>query len=414
MPIYEYRGITREGKPVRGLLDADGFSGARDRLKGQGIYLQELRGTGGGRGKKGLSLAFLKRRSVLTSVTRQLSFLLGAAIPVDSAFEGVIDQAEDGDVKQMLVDIKEKIKEGKTVSQALSQYPEYFNAMYVSTVHAGEVSGKLDLVFDRLAKMHERSQSLVSKLRSSLTYPSLMLFFAILVVVFLISFIVPTFSKLFAEFGGVLPLPTRILIGVSNLFSSGWWAILIALGAAAVTLRRVYRSERGKRSFDSLVLRLPVIGRIVLDTFKIRFSYTLGLMLANGVGILEALENTRGVFSNIIFKNLIDGAIDRMKKGEKLSRALSHEAQLSSRGSGRPTHVFGSSFLGMINAGEAGDRLPDVLERIATSTEVDIEERVKTLTSLVEPVVILIIGLFVGFVVLSIMLPIFQVNQIFG
>jgi general secretion pathway protein F len=120
------------------------------------------------------------------------------------------------------------------------------------------------------------------------------------------------------------------------------------------------------------------------------------------------------VFRNIIFKNLIDEAIERMKKGEKLSRALSHDAQIPSRGSGRPTRVFGSSFLGMINAGEAGDRLPDVLERIATSTEVDIEERVKTLTSLVEPVVILIIGLFVGFVVLSIMLPIFQVNQIFG
>ena len=420
MPIYEYRGITKRGKQARGILDAPGPAGVRDKLRGQGVYLQEIRELAPARRRFGLNLSVFRRRSVLTAVTRQLSFLLGASLPVDSAFEGVIDQAEDGNVKQMLVDIKDKIKEGKSVSQALAEHPDYFNPMYVSTVHAGEVSGKLDVVFDRLSRMYEKNQALVSKLRSSLTYPVLMLLFAVLVVVFLVSFIVPTFAKLFTEFGSVLPAPTRILIGASNVISSAWWAILIVLALAVFVLMRVYRSEKGRRYFDSLVLRVPFVKRLVLDNFRIRFSYTLALMLAGGVGILESLENTKGVFRNVVFREVIENAIERVRKGEKLSRALAAERSRSAGGfhaAGGSTaagSIFTSSLLGMIHAGEAGDRVPEVLERIAAGTEVDIEERVKTITSLVEPIVILVIGLFVGFVVLAIMLPIFQINTIFG
>jgi type II secretory pathway component PulF len=414
MPIYEYKGITKRGKQMRGILDAPGPAGVRDKLRGQGVYLQEIRELGPARGRFVLNLSVFRRRSVLNAITRQLSFLLGASLPVDSAFEGVIDQAEDGNVKQMLVDIKDKIKEGKSVSQALAEHPDYFNPMYVSTVHAGEISGKLDVVFDRLSRMYEKNQALVSKLRSSLTYPVLMLVFAVLVVVFLVSFIVPTFAKLFTEFGSVLPAPTRILMGVSKVITSAWWAILIFLGFAVFALIRVYRSEKGRRYFDTLVLRLPFVNRLVLDNFRIRFSYTLSLMLAGGVGILEALENTRGVFRNVVFREVIDNAVERIKKGEKLSRALA--AGRSGPGGTAPAAgaVFTPSLLGMIHAGEAGDKVPEVLERIAAGTEVDIEERVKTITGLVEPIVILVIGLFVGFVVLAIMLPIFQINTIFG
>jgi general secretion pathway protein F len=429
MPIYEYRGITREGRQARGTLDAPGPAGVREKLKGRGVYIREIRELGRTPAAFGLSLSVFKRRGIITAITRQLAFLLGASLPVDSAFEGVIDQAEDAAVKRMLVDIKDKIKEGKTVSQALAAHPDYFTPMYVSTVRAGEISGKLDVVFDRLSRMYEKNQALVSKLRSSLTYPVLMLLFAILVVVFLVSFIVPTFAKLFTEFGGVLPAPTRVLIGVSNVVSSAWWAILAAAALAGYVLARLYRSERGKRRFDAFVLRVPLVKRLVLDNFRIRFCYTLALMLAGGVGILEALENTKGVFGNTLFREAIENAIERVRKGEKLSRALAAGRSLLAGGGRRrgaagampgagDSHaagrIFTSSLLGMIHAGEAGDRVADVLERIAAGTEVDMEERIKTITSLVEPIVILAIGLFVGFVVLSIMLPIFQINTVFG
>jgi type II secretory pathway component PulF len=272
----------------------------------------------------------------------------------------------------------------------------------VSTVHAGEVSGKLDVVFERLSAMYEKNRILLGKLRSSLTYPLLMLFLAFVVVVFLVSFIVPTFARLFVEFEQALPLPTRMLMAFSGFITKGWWAIFIVLGLEVYVIYRVYRSEKGKVSIDAFVLKLPLARTIVLENFRIRFCSTMALLLSNGVGIIESLQNTEGIFRNSVFTSLIRGAIDRVKKGDRLSRSLA---------SGQ---VFTSSLLGMIHAGEAGDRVPEVLDRIARNGEIELEERLKTLTSLLEPVIIMVIGIFVGFVVLSIMLPIFQINQMFG
>jgi general secretion pathway protein F len=402
MAIYEYRGINSRGKNLKGLLDASSVENAREKLKGQGIFLQSIQEATKSKRKINLSFSFTGKRNIVTQITRQLSFLLSASLPVDSAIEGVIDQTEDSEIKKMMIGIKEKIKEGKSVSQAFSDHPEYFNKMYISTLHAGEVSGKLDVVFDRLSSMYEKNQVLKSKLRASLTYPSLMLVFAFLIIVFLVSFLIPTFSKMFVEFGQVLPLPTRILIGISNFVTKAWWAIIIFLALLAFIFNRVYKNEKGKKYFDLLVLRLPVIKNLVLGTFTVRFSYTMSLMLYNGVGIIESLENTLGIFRNVVFKDLLNNSIEMVRKGEKLSRALASGI------------VFNSSILGMIHAGEAGDRVPDVLEKIGNNAEVELEEKIKTLTSLIEPLVIMIIGIFVGFVVLAIMLPIFQVNQIFG
>jgi len=250
--------------------------------------------------------------------------------------------------------------------------------------------------------MYEKNQVLISKLRSALTYPVLLLVFAIIIIIFLLSFIVPTFAKLFEEFGQVLPLPTRILIGISGIINSSWWVFILAIGALSLLFRRIYQSDKGRLYFDRLVLKLPLVKKLILDTFKIQFSYTMSLLLANGVGIIEALENTRAVFRNRIFTDILNLAITKVKKGEKLSRALAQNP------------VFNTSLLGMIHAGEMSDRVPEVLNSIGHNIEVDLNERVSTLTALAEPVLILIIGGIVGFAVLSIMLPIFQMNQIFG
>ncbi len=402
MAVYEYRGLNISGKNVKGVIDAPTTDSARKKLKVKGIFLEEINEVDRLKRKFSFSFSLSRKKSVTTLITRQLSFLLGASLPVVSAIEGVIDQFEDSNVKNMMVDIKEKVREGKSVSEAFSEYPEYFNKMYVSTVHAGEVSGKLDAVFERIAKMYEKNQELISKLRASLTYPSVMLLFALIIIVFLISFIVPTFSRLFSEFGQVLPLPTRILIGISKVVSTSWWAFIIFFCALYFIIKRMYSHEKWKRYFDSLILKLPGIKRFIIDTFKIRFSYTMSLMLANGVGIIEALEHTGGAFKNRVLQDTITNAISMVKKGERLSRALS---------SGK---IFNASLLGMIHAGEIGDRVPEVLDKIGYNIETQLEDKVRTLTSLVEPVVILLIGIVVGFAVLSIVLPIFQINQIFG
>jgi general secretion pathway protein F len=403
MAVYEYHGLSASGKATKGIVDAPDTNAARKKLKLKGIYLETIHEMHGPAGKKSrLSISLTGKRKETTLITRQLAFLLSAGVPVVSAFEGVIGQLEDGTTKSMMIDIRDKVKEGKSVSKAFGEYPDYFNQMYTSTLHAGEVSGKLEGVFDRLAKMYERNQQFISRIRSSLTYPSLMMLFGVIIIVFLISFIVPTFSSLFSEFGQVLPLPTRILIGISHFVSSAWWIILIILGALFFIGRRMYMGGRWKQQLDSFVLRLPGIKKLILDTFHIRFSYTMGLMLANGVGIIEALNHTEESFKNSLLRTTISNTTAMVKKGESLSKALA------------PSKLFSSAILGMIHAGEIGDRVPEVMERIGSNLEVQFEEKLKTLTSLIEPIVIVILGIFIGFAVLAIILPIFQINQFFG
>jgi len=401
MAIFEYTGLNRKGKNTKGIIDASSSEAAREKLRSMGVYLENLKEIHKKSKKPGLSFKLFTKRTQVASITRQLSFLLAASLPVVPALEGVAEQNQDPEIKKMMIEIKEKVREGKSLSEAFSTYPEYFNQIYISTIRAGEMAGKLDQVMARLAEMYEKNLQLLGKIRSSLTYPALMLIFSLLVIVFLISFLVPTFSRLFSEFGQVLPVPTRILIALSGFISSWWWLFLFILILSALVLRKYYHTEKGKKSVDSFVLRLPVVKNLLIHTFIIRFCYTMNLMLANGVGIVEALQNTEKMFNNTIFKNIISEAIERVKKGEKLSRALG----------GNP--IFTSPVLGMINAGEAGDRVAEVLASIGQGTERDMEERVKTLTSLIEPVVILGIGILVGFVVLAIILPIFQLNQIF-
>jgi general secretion pathway protein F len=401
MAIYDYRGLNAVGKNIKGIIDAPSVEIAREKLKTRGLYLQEI--TEVARRKKGLfrSISLSQRRNAASIITRQLSFMLGAQLPVINSLDGVIEQTEDEDVKKMMIDIKEKIKEGKSVSRAFADYPKYFNQMYINTVHAGEVSGKLDEVFKRLAGMFEKNQALIAKLRSALTYPALMLLFAIAVIIFFVSFIIPTFAQLFADFDQALPLPTRLLIGSTNVISKGWWVILIVIAAAVLLLRRFYQSERGRLYFDRMVFKFPVVNKLILDTFKIRFSYTMSLMLSSGIGVIEALEGTRDIFKNRVYIDVINRAIELVKKGERLSRALSSN------------QLFNASLLGMIHAGEMGDRIPEVLDSIGHNIEVELTERVQTLTSLAEPIIIVIIGVLVGFAILSIMLPIFQINQMF-
>jgi general secretion pathway protein F len=398
MAIYDYRGLNAHGKNVRGIVDASSEGAAREKLKGRGLYLQEISEVSK---KKSFSLTLPKRRTVTSLITRQLSFLLGAQLPIINALDAVIDQTEDSEVKKMMIDIREKIKEGQSVSLAFAAYPRYFNQMYVNTLHAGELSGKLDQVLTRLSEMYEKSGALIARLRATLTYPIFMFFFALIIIVFLVSFIVPTFARLFADFGQVLPLPTRVLIGTTEFVSRGWWAIAIFIAILFLSFRKIYRGERGRQYFDRLVLRLPLAGKLIQDTFKIRFSYTMSLMLANGIGILEALESVRGIFRNRVFTESLSHAMEMVRKGERLSRALAQSP------------VFNTPLLGMIQAGEMGDRVPEVLDSIGRNLEVDLTGKVDTLTALAEPLLIVFVGVAIGFAILSIMLPIFQINQLF-
>jgi general secretion pathway protein F len=406
MAVYDYRALSTRGKPVSGIIDASGIESARTKLKAKGLYIQEISEIGKSRRGKRVRLSLSGKRAVTGRITRQLAFLTGAQVPVVSAIDSVTEQLEDESIRRVMVDIAEKIREGQSVSRAFSAHSSYFNTLYIQTLHAGEISGNLDTAFERLADSYEKAHALMASLQSALTYPVLMLFFAVGVIIFLVSFIVPTFSALFEEFGQVLPLPTRVLIAFSDFFTAAWWIILIVLGGAALLTRRFYRSDRGKDRLDRLLFRIPILRGLLVDTFRIRFARTMGMLLGSGIGIIESMESTAGVFTNVVFVEAVGSAAERVRKGERLSSALSREIDPR----GKP--LFDPSLVGMIHAGEAGDRVPGVLDRMASGIEVDLTQRIGVLTSLAEPVLILVLGSIVAFVVLSIMLPIFSFNQL--
>ncbi len=401
MALYEYRGFDSSGRPVKGTIESSNITEAREKLKSSGVYPESIDEIAERVLGKGLFSLF-KRQRFVYSFTKQLSFMLEAAVPLVEAIDGIISQVKDSGQRRLLVEIKERIREGESVSEALSHYPEYFSSLYISTVRAGEMSGELAKVFRHLADHYEKNQKLAGTLKSSLTYPVFMLFFAIAVVIFLVTFIVPSFRNLFEQFGQRLPVPTRLLMGFSDFTSKFWWLILIVIMIILFAFRNIYKKNgRFKRKIDEMVLKAPLIGSFILDSFRIRFSYTLSLMISNGVVILDALNTIKDSFKNIHFKEFIISTIESIKKGDRFSNSIAN------------SFLFPPSFAGMVGSGERSDRLAEVLQSLSENIESEMEQKIKSLTSLIEPLIIIIIGGFVGFVVLSIMLPIFQINQIF-
>ena len=402
MPVFEYRGYRKNGKKIKGEIEASTLFEARNKLKSSGVFVEHIKELSERRKFKISLFSHSKRQRFVYFFTRQMAFMLEASVPVINAIEGIIEQTERNEERQALEDVKERIREGESFSSAIAHYPEYFNQLYVNTVKAGELSGNLAKVFVHLSEHFERNQRLIGSLRSSLTYPIFMLVFAFVVVIFLVTFIVPSFSSLFEQFGQRLPLPTRVLLAFSGFISSFWWLIVSIIVLIFLLFRNIYKkNDKFRRRIDSYVLRMPLSGNFIITNFRIRFSYTMSLMIANGVGLLDALVTTRAIFKNSLISDYLYKSISLIKKGEKFSRSIEDPL------------LFPPSYIGMVRAGERGDRLAEVLDTISRNLEASLEEKVKSISSLVEPLIIIIIGGFVGFVVLSIMLPIFQINQLF-
>ncbi len=401
MPIFEYRGFNVKGKAVKGTVESGTLEEAREKLRASGIYPEKIVEVKKRFVNRSLFGTF-RRQKLVYLFAKQLSFLLEASLPIVDAIDSIISQVENIQEKQLLTEIRERLREGEPLSKALSYYPEYFSPLFRNTVLAGEISGDLGRVFRHLAIHYERNQRLIGTLKSSLTYPLFMLFFAISVVVFLVTFIVPSFRNLFDQFGKSLPLPTKLLLKFSDFLSGFWWLILLILILMVYLFREMYKKRsRFKDRIDRFILKLPVAGELILNSFRIRFSYTMSLMISNGVGIIDALNTVKDMFKNSLFRKLIVDSVEKIKKGDRFSSSIADG------------YIIPPSISGMINAGESSDRLAEILNSISVNLESQLERKVKSLTSLIEPVIIIVIGGFVGFVVLSIMLPIFQINQMF-
>lgn len=409
MPIYEYNALNAKGKTVTDIIDAESPAAARQKLRASRIYpisIKEVYETGrqSGHDISGWFRPFSNRVSSgeLAIMTRQLATLLGAGFPLVSAVYTLIPQTRSQKLRQALAHIKDAIEEGSSFAAALRQYPDIFSEIYVNMVGSGESSGTLELVLKRLADITERQQAISNSVRSAVAYPILMFFVGTLILVFLLTYIVPSITSIFEDMNQVLPIPTRVLISVSDFLKNGWWIILIAAAAAFFVLRRIKQTDRGGYAFDRLILRLPLAGELKTKLATARFARTLGSLLENGVSLMAALDIVKNIVGNRVITEAVSNAALNVEKGGALAKSL------------ETANVFPHISIQMIQVGENSGELEAMLAKIADIYENEVESSVSAMTDLLEPMIILFMGVVVGFIVLSICLPIFEMNQMVG
>ncbi|RLC06365.1 MAG: type II secretion system protein GspF [Deltaproteobacteria bacterium] len=406
MPVYEYTALDVNGKSATGIVDAESAPVARQKLRAMQkfpVSINEVADLSKQKTKATPSVAsvfYRVKQTDIAAMTRQLATLISAGFPLVSAIGALIPQTASKAFKPILAQIKEAIVEGNSFAGALANYPGVFTSLYTNMVRAGESSGTLEIVLEQLADITEKQQALKTRIQSALAYPILMAGVGILVLFLLITFIVPNITSIFTDMEQVLPLPTIILIDVSNFFKNFWWGVLVVLILIWFCFRSFTKTTTGRHMVDKAKLKLPLFGPIFQKLAVARFTRTLGSLLENGVTLLTSLEIVRNIAGNTQIAMAIEHAADEVSKGQGLGTSLEASA------------AFPQLSLQMIQVGEQSGELENLLLKIATMYENEVESRVMSVTSLLEPVMILVMGVVLGFVVLSICLPIFEMNQL--
>jgi len=405
MPVYEYIAFDQTGKSLKGIIDADNSVAARQKLRVSGIFPVEVKETSSR--PKDLTTApvtvstlFKRVKSgEVSATTRQLSILLGAGVTLVSSLDALISQITNPLLKKIMAQIKESVNEGNSLAFSLSQHPKVFSEVYINMVRAGEASGSLDLVLDRLAEFSENQQALRGRFRAALAYPVFMFVIGTSILFFLIAFIVPDITKIFSDMHQTLPLPTIMLMGASQFLKSFWWLVLIILAGVITLAKQFKKTPRGNYIWDEIKIRVPILGPVNIKMAMARFGRTLGSLLQSGVPLISALEIVRNIVNNAIIADVIDKAMDEIESGKSLANPLGQSRWV-------PPVV-----IQMIAVGEQSGELESMLNKIADIYEGEVESQIMAMTSMLEPVMILIMGVFVGFIVLSILLPIFEMSQ---
>jgi general secretion pathway protein F len=415
MPVFEYRGLNAAGKQVKGLLEADSPKTLRSKLRTDGIFLTDVlaqaegsraavsKGTNASLVARDIDLRKLGRGRVNTDdvaiFTRQLSTLLHAGVTLVESLSALVDQVEKERFKRALSDIKQRVNEGSTLADALAQHPKIFPNIYVNMVRAGEASGALDAVLTRLADFTENQARLQQKILSTMLYPAIMMVVGGGILVALMVFVVPKVTKIFETMKATLPLSTRILIATSNFFQN-WWFIAVPLMALGVWLfMRWTKSPKGKPKWDRITLKAPVVGQLVRLLAISRFARTLSTLLKSGVPLLAAMDIVKAVMTNVVLAEVVEKARDSIREGESIASPLKRSGEF-------PPLVYH-----MVAIGERSGQLEDMLTNVADNYETQVNVRIGALTSLLEPLLIVVMGAVIAFVALSILLPILQVNS---
>lgn len=405
MPVYEYKALDRKGKNLSGIIDAESAAVARQKLRGSSIYPVSIKQVDGAstvssRDLKSIRIFDRVKPAEISMMTRQLATLLDAGFPLVTAIDALVPQVSSQSFKKVIAQVKTTVVEGSSLSNALAAYPRIFSPLYINMVHAGESSGTLEVVLERLADLSEKQESLRSRIRSKMFYPVFMTIFGAAILAFLLTVIVPNITSIFITMEKTLPAPTRFLIASSDLFKSFWWLILLLIFVFFYVVRRINRTSKGRHFFDRLKLSAPLFGPLSKKLTVARFSRTLASLLENGVTMLIALDIVKNIVGNVLISKAIENTAEEVGKGQALGQALS-------------THdIFPHLAIQMVQVGEQSGDLEKMLDKLATIYESESEATIMGLTSIIEPVMILIMGVVVGLIVLSIMLPILEMNQL--
>lgn len=408
MPVYDYQALDSKGKNVTGIIDADGAQAARQKIRAMGSFpvtVKEVTEGGSSEKTRGPSLQGLFSRVTPAHVslwTRQLATLTGAGFPLVTALTTLVSQTKTQGFTKIAARIKDSIVEGNSFASALTLYPSVFSQIYINMVRAGETSGTLEIVLQRLADIMEKQQELKSRIQTAMAYPILMTAVGTLVLFFLMTFVVPNITTIFEDMNQALPPPTRFLIAASGLFKSYWWLLVVLLVAALVALKIFRKSEHGLVVTDRLMLTMPIMGPLLKKIAVARFSRTLASLLENGVTMLPALEIVKNVTGNVVISGLIAKASDEVEKGQNLGVSLAADA------------VFPDLAVQMVQVGEQSGELEPMLYKIADVYENEVQASIMSMMAMLEPVMILVMAAVVLFIVLSICLPIFEMNQLVG
>ncbi|GIW43007.1 MAG: type II secretion system protein GspF [Candidatus Binatia bacterium] len=408
MPVYAYRGFNAAGKTISGIIDAENPKGARQKLRREGVFPTELveqerRPIRTEKAATGWQFSrYFERVSPeeLALLTRQLATLVGARIPLVEALSALIEQTESARTKRVLSQVRELVTEGSSLADAMKAHPRVFSELYVNMVRAGEASGALDVVLLRLADYTENYAQLRNKVRSALTYPTLMAVTGTAILLFLLAYVVPKITKIFAENQATLPLMTRVLLAVSGFAQDYWWLVVGALAAAAVSVQMSRRTPAGRQRFDRWVLNLPYFGNLIRKVALARFARTLATLLESGIDLLVALDIVKHVVNNTVLSAAIEEARNSIREGHSIAPPL------------KKSGLFPPMLVHMIAVGEKSGQVDTMLAKAADAYDNEVSTAVAAITSILEPVMILFGGAVVLFIVLAILLPIFEMNQL--
>lgn len=402
MPTFSYEGVDRKGLKIKGDLPAKNMALAKVTLRKQGITVRKIAQK---REIEFLNKLFKKKVTTLdiTIFTRQLATMMKAGVPLVQSFEIVAEGLENPAMREVVLGIKGEVEGGNTFAGALRKYPKYFDNLFCSLVESGEQSGALETMLDRVAIYKEKSELLKQKIKKAMKYPATVIVVAIIVTIILMVKVVPVFEGLFSSFGAELPAFTQMVVHMSEWMQKYWFFLILGIGAVVFGfLEAKQRSVKFRNFLDRLSLKLPIFGDLVYKSIIARYSRTLATTFAAGVPLIDALESTAGATNNVIYEKAVLGIRDDVATGQQLQFSM------------RQTQLFPSMAVQMVAIGEESGALDAMLDKVATHFENEVDNAVDGLTSMMEPLIMAILGVLVGGLVIAMYLPIFQMGSVVG